>query len=80
MVLLHFLVGEEQIGGRSSYSVILLSRVCVPTKLAMLQVCGTYGFSANRTGQLKLIHGDIAVLGQQFFLLLLIGLLNRKSH
>ena len=37
--------------------------------------CSTYGFSAHWAGKLKLVHSDIAVLGQQLLLLLLVRLL-----
>ena len=37
----------------------------------------TYGFSAHRAGELKLVDCDIAVLGQQFISLLLVCVLNK---
>ena len=39
----------------------------------------TYGLSAHRTRELKLIDGDITVLGQQFLLLLPVGLLESQA-
>ena len=42
-------------------------------------MCSTYVLSANRAGELKLVHSDIAVLGQQLLLLFLICLLSKLN-
>ena len=41
--------------------------------------CSTYVFSADRAGELELVHSDIAVLGQQLLLLLLVSLLGELN-
>ena len=42
-------------------------------------LCSTYVFSADRAGELELVHSDIAVLGQQLLLLLLVRLLGELN-
>ena len=42
-------------------------------------LCSTYVFSADRAGELKLVHSDIAILGQQLLCLLLVRLLSKLS-
>ena len=46
---------------------------------ASVASCSTYVFSADRAGELELVHSDIAVLGQQLLLLLLVRLLGKLN-
>ena len=81
VLLLHSLVEEEQRGDHTGCNEIHLKNTNFMDLLCSDSFCKgiTYGLSAHRTRELKLIDGDITVLGQQFLLLLPVGLLESQA-